>query len=677
MSTRGVVRSVRNVAWMTVVCGLLACGGDGSTTTPPPPSPPGAPTIGGVTEGDGTLTLTFSPPASIGSSAITGYTASCVAASGTRTGAGAASPIAVTGLTNNTAYSCTVTAANAVGSGPASAAVSGTPRAPASPPGAPTIGSVTEGDGRLTIAFSPPASVGSSAITSYTASCVAAGTTTTGTGTASPIAVTGLTNGTAYSCSVTATNAVGTGPASAAVSGTPKAASTTLALTSVGGVSTGELSVAYTCDGTAVSPPLVWAGAPSGTVGYAVIMSTVPVSGPSKYNWLLYSIPAGTTSLAADAKTTGTFGNADDGGGLAYAPPCSPGAGAKEYTFTVYALSGSPNLSGLTAEQVTGTVLTAALAPVTIASVSLTLTVTRTQTTINCTQIRTSFAAYATSNSLSLTCDATYGFFNTFGIQSAHAMMNGITATNQQVPLAQNFTGANAWRIPLLPTVAATNVSANDGPIGIAVNGVPLFNPCKQGGCNAAAGGGDTKVLGELDLCNGHAGRADDYHYHAAPVCMMANQAEHYWDTHPLGWALDGFGIFGYFGPDGATATRDNICGGNTTAHPNAPSGYAYHVTEVSPYILSCFFGDPSPDFADQAQKFSPLRPPGTPVTASNMTLNATATSLAIGGTTTMQWTSGGSTFEILYRRTSNLCWNFIFRTNGAQTSTSDYCRSF
>lgn len=43
------------------------------------------------------------------------------------------------------------------------------------------------------------------------------------TGSASPISVTGLTNGTTYSCSVTATNSVGTGPASSSMTVTPSA----------------------------------------------------------------------------------------------------------------------------------------------------------------------------------------------------------------------------------------------------------------------------------------------------------------------------------------------------------------------------------------------------------------------------------------------------------------------
>jgi hypothetical protein len=299
----------------------------------------------------------------------------------------------------------------------------------------------------------------------------------------------------------------------------------------------------------------------------------------------------------------------------------------------------------------------------------------------NCNYVKQSIAAYQTVNSLSVNCDSTYANFNSYGVQTAHPMMNGITQTILQVPIAQNFTGTNAWRIPLNPAPATTKTTALDGPIGIAINGIPIFNPCKQGGCDPSTGGGDTKVQGELDICNGHAGRADDYHYHAAPTCMMADQVPHYWDTHPIGWALDGYGIFGYFNPDGTVATRDNICGGNTLPHSNAPSGYAYHVTDVSPYVLSCFYGVPSPDLAIQGSKYSPLREPppsnsGGPG-VSDMTLNATAASLAIGGTTTLEWKKAGVTYQILYKRTSDLCWNFIFKTSGTTTMTADYCRKF
>ena len=447
----------------------------------------------------------------------------------------------------------------------------------------------------------------------------------------------------------------------------------TLVVSSAGATNS-TLPTTYTCDGESKSPPLSWTGAPTGTVAFALIMTTIPSPGTTKYNWLLYNIPANTSSIAAGT-SAGTLGFADDGAGLAYAPPCSEGPGLKQYTFTVYALSGPPNLSGLAPNQVTGAVLTSALAPVTLASGSLTVGVNRTVAMIDCAYVRASIQAYRTVNALDVTCDETYANFSTLGIQSRHAMMNGIVATNQQVPIPQNFTGTNAWRIPLVPQVAATKLSAVDGPIGLAVNGVPIFNPCKQGGCSGP-GGGDTKVVGELDLCNGHAGRADDYHYHAAPICMMADQGPAYWDTHPLGWALDGYAIFGYRNPDGTTATRDAICGGNTLTHPNAPSGYAYHVTDASPYVLSCFYGVPSPDLAGQGAKYSPLRPPGTPMPSSNMTLDATSTSLGVGGTTTQTWQNAGHTYVIRYTRTSAVCWTFVFVTDGVQTSTANYCRA-
>jgi uncharacterized protein (TIGR02145 family) len=120
-----------------------------------------------------------------------------------------------TGLTNGTAYNFTVTATNAYGtSSPSSASNSVTPSTPSTVPGAPTIGTATAGNTQATVTFTAPGSNGGSAITGYTVTSSPGGFIATGS--ASPITVTGLTNGTAYNFTVTATNANGTGPASSA-----------------------------------------------------------------------------------------------------------------------------------------------------------------------------------------------------------------------------------------------------------------------------------------------------------------------------------------------------------------------------------------------------------------------------------------------------------------------------
>jgi len=85
---------------------------------------------------------------------------------------------------------------------------------PVTVPGAPTAVSAAAGNGRATVSFTPPASDGGSAITSFTVTSTPGNLTATGN--ASPITVTGLSNGTAYTFSVTATNAAGTGAVSAA-----------------------------------------------------------------------------------------------------------------------------------------------------------------------------------------------------------------------------------------------------------------------------------------------------------------------------------------------------------------------------------------------------------------------------------------------------------------------------
>jgi len=216
---------------------------------------PGVPTIGTATAGNAQATVSFTPPASDGGSLITGYTAT--SSPGGKTATGSASPIVVLGLTNGAAYTFVVIATNVGGSSAPSASSNSV--IPFTVPGAPTIGTATAGNAQATVSFTPPASNGGSLITGYTVTSNPDGKTVTGS--ASPITITGLTNGTAYTFIVTATNAGG--------SSAPSASSNSVTPFTVPGVPTIGTATAGNAQATVnFTPPASNGG--SSITGYTV-----------------------------------------------------------------------------------------------------------------------------------------------------------------------------------------------------------------------------------------------------------------------------------------------------------------------------------------------------------------------------------------------------------------------
>lgn len=79
---------------------------------------PGAPTSAVAAKGNTNAEISFTAPANVGASAITGYRATSTP--GNFTGTAASSPVTVSGLTNGVSYTFQVTAINAFGEGPGS-----------------------------------------------------------------------------------------------------------------------------------------------------------------------------------------------------------------------------------------------------------------------------------------------------------------------------------------------------------------------------------------------------------------------------------------------------------------------------------------------------------------------------------------------------------------------------
>lgn len=196
--------------------------------------------------------------------------------------------------------------------------------------------------------------------------------------------------------------------------------------------------------------------------------------------------------------------------------------------------------------------------------------------------------------------DKDYLFVESNGMP-AHPMMVGITAWQQQVPLPQSYFGDNAWRIPLHPVPAKNPLSTKEhffrGAIALAVNGVPIFNPIKNDGTT------DTLANGELDQWGGHCGRADDYHYHIAPVHLEKLVGA----GNPVAVALDGYPIYGYNDPNGKPPTDLDWLNG----HKGPDGKYHYHATKTFPYLNGGFYGEvvERNGQVDPQPRARPLRP--------------------------------------------------------------------
>ena len=128
------------------------------------------------------------------------------------------------------------------------------------------------------------------------------------------------------------------------------------------------------------------------------------------------------------------------------------------------------------------------------------------------------------------------------------------------------------------------------GAIGVALNGVAIYN--------ALDGAGRDAVAHEaLDVCSGHPQRSGQYHYHWMPPCLWQRQSSTR-QSSQYGWALDGYPIYGPRGPGGklyANADLDACHGLTSTVTLGGKRVRTYHdvATLEYPYTIGCFRGAP------------------------------------------------------------------------------------
>lgn len=294
----------------------------------------------------------------------------------------------------------------------------------------------------------------------------------------------------------------------------------------------------------------------------------------------------------------------------------------------------------------------------------------------HCSAVAASVADAGFDGEVVVTCTDSHAIL-TSDTYPDHDMMTGIVGTNEQVPVPAEY-GAPVILEPVLSGTPLTR----DAALGVAVNGVPIYDYTGGGEMSQAdlahhQAQHDTIITQQLDVCGGHAGRGDDYHYHAEPVCMieaMANAG----DAAIIGWAFDGFPIYGDANPDGsaiADGTLD-VCNGQA----DDTFGYRYHTSPDAPYIVQCLMGE-VPDF-DALPRVRPLSvvggrgaEPGRPPRGGVEDLVFTQND---DGTRSMDYTYEGDAFFIRYAPTdAGGCYSFTTQTvtNDGELMTGDFCR--
>jgi large repetitive protein len=339
-------------------------------------------------------------------------------------------------------------------------------------PGAPAIGTATAGDTQASVTFSAPSSDGGSAITSYTATASPGGATASGAG--SPLTITGLTNGVAYTVTVTATNGVGTSPASAASNSVTPKATQTITFNNPGAQNFGTTPTLSATSDSGLTPLFT-----SATTGVCTITSGGSLTFVAAGTCTIDADQAGNASYSAAPTVSQSFSVNAVVPGAPTAASATAGDTQAAVSFTAPTFTGGAAITSYTATSSPGGFTgTAAGSPITVTGL-------------------TNGVAY------SFTVTAT----NSAGTGSASAASNTVTPAATQTI---TFNNPGAQSFGTTPTLTATSDS------GLTVS----FTSSTTGVCTVTSGGALT--FASAGTCTINADQAGNASYFAAPTVSQS-----------------------------------------------------------------------------------------------------------------------------------------------------------
>ena len=160
------------------------------------------------------------------------------------------------------------------------------------------------------------------------------------------------------------------------------------------------------------------------------------------------------------------------------------------------------------------------------------------------------------------------------------------------------------FTIPIKPKYTSNVTTTSLGSIGVMISGAVLYNPYEGDGktvamasnFNITDSNGITASF--VDKCAGHpTPNMGAYHYHGLPSCVTSQVDKVSKPSHIIGYALDGFPIYGDRDINGKQVSTKSLdkCNGIYSATPEFPKGIYHYVllgTADARSSISCFHGE-------------------------------------------------------------------------------------
>jgi len=176
-------------------------------------------------------------------------------------------------------------------------------------------------------------------------------------------------------------------------------------------------------------------------------------------------------------------------------------------------------------------------------------------------------------------------------------------ATTAMVVKDPTKTQIYKFTIPTNPKYSKTTTKTSLGSIGVMISGAVLYNPFEGDGKTVAMASNFTITNSAgitasfVDKCAGHpTPNSGAYHYHGLSGCVTSKVDAARGPSHVIGFALDGFPIYGDRDIKGKRTTVKDLdaCNGINSSTPEFPKGIYHYILLATADVhssISCFHG--------------------------------------------------------------------------------------